>query len=417
MSARRVKADTGNHDREATFPQLKEIKEAIGPVLPRTLRTPRSTRSPFVFTMASIDRCIPTRFAKFAAALALAWLTTVHPICARAQGISASQDGILARAEIVGSDLALRWRFLEPLAVPLDSVTAEINGRPVGLPQIRPYPQPEDQSLLAFLVDVGGQARAAEISNNKSVLLGLLGKLKPHDRATIITYSADAVLLVPQSGNPDDLANSVLDISRQGDKSNRDEVLLKAIAVLGELPAARRALFVLTDGHSDSAANADGVVQQALQFGVTITFVIANAAGARSVEPDSVFAIAIGSGGSVITHADVAEFVADPFAIINSGAEATFPLAGSFRLPWETGLNATVRLAYGPKALELKVPVNLPAASPKQIISHFAGSMIALGVGAAALTLLVLFAVLIVRHRRAKAARPKLFARGSGVRS
>jgi hypothetical protein len=347
--------------------------------------------------------------------LLLAWLAFVYPICARAQGVVASQDGILARAEIVESDLVLRWRFLEPLAVPLDSATAEINGRPIGLPQIRPYPQPGDQSLFAFLLDVGDQARSAEISNNNSVLLGLLGKLKPHDHAGIITYNTDAVLLVPQSGNPDDLINSVLDIAPQADKSNRDEALLKAIAMLGELPATRRALFVLTDGHTDSAAQAEDVIQHALQFGITVTFVVANATGARSIDPNSVFAIAIGSGGDVITRADLAKFAEDPFAIIDSGAEVIFPLASSFRLPWETGLNATIRLAYGAKALELKVPVDLPSASPKQMMGYVAGSPVLFGAGMAGFVLFLLLMVLIVRHRRrsANAARLKVI---SGVR-
>jgi hypothetical protein len=359
--------------------------------------------------MTSIDRRIPARFASLIAALLLTWLATVYPICALAQSVLASQDGILARAEIVGSDLILRWRFLEPLAVPLDAATVEINGRPVGLPQIRSYPQPGDQSLFAFLVDVGGLARAAEISNNISLLLGLVGKLRPHDRAGIITYDADAVLLVPQSGYPNDLINSVLDISPQGDKSNRDEALLKAIAMLGELPAARRALFVFTDGHSDSVAKAEDVIQRALQFGVTVTFVVANASGARSIDPNTVFAIAVGSGGDLVTRADLAKFVADPFAIIDSGAEVIFPLAGSFRLPWETGLNATVRLTYGAKALELEVPVNLPAAGPKQIMDNVVGSPVLLGVGMAAFALLLPFVAFIVRRQRksARAARPK----------
>lgn len=356
-----------------------------------------------------MDRRISHKFSNRIPALLLAWLVVIFPICAWAQGIVAAQDGILARAEIVGTDLVLRWRFLEPLAVPLDAATAEINGRPLGLPQIRPYPQPGDQSLFAFLVDVGDQARAAEISNNNSVVLGLLGKLKPHDRAGIITYNADAVLLVPQSRNADDLINSVLDITAQGDKSSRDEALLKAIAMLGELPASRRALFVFTDGHTDSATLAKDVIQHALQFGVTVTFVVANATGARSIDPNSVFAIAVGSGGDVITRADLDKFASDPFAMIDSGAEVIFPLAGSFRLPWETRLNATTRLAYGAKALELKVPVDLPAAGPKQIIGYAAGSPILLGVGTALLVLFLLFAVLIVRRRRssAKASRPK----------
>jgi hypothetical protein len=328
---------------------------------------------------------------------------------ARAQSGLAYQDGLLVRAAVVGSELELSWRFLHPMTVPLDAVTVAVNGRPLGLPRIRPYPQPGDLTLLAFLLDISDPARAEEIASNTSLLLGALGVLKPHHRAGIIVYGADADLLVAQSKNADDLVNAILDIVPRDEKVNRDEAIMKAIVALGNLPAARRALFVLTDGHTDSAVRTNDVIRLAVEHGVTITFVVANAAGVRSIDPESVIVMAIGSGGDVITRDEQATFVADPFTIVDSGAEVIFPLAGSFRLPWETGLNATVRLTYGAKALELNVPVNLPAAGPKQIIDGVAGSPVLLGVGMAVFALLLLFAVLIVRRwrKRAKAARPK----------
>jgi hypothetical protein len=65
-------------------------------------------------------------------------------------------------------------------------------------------------------------------------------------------------------------------------------------------------------------------------------------------------------------------------------------------------------LAYGAKALELKVPVELPVAGPKQIMNFVVSSLVLLGVGMALLVLLLLFVVAIVRRARAKADRPKV---------
>lgn len=345
----------------------------------------------------------------------LAAVMLLLPWTARAQSGLGYQSGLLARAEVEGSDLILRWRFLRPLAAPLDAVTADVSGRPLGLPQIRPYPQPGDLTLLAFMLDTSDSARAEEITANSALLLGLLTHLRPHQNAGIITFSADADILVAQSNKADDLMNAVLDLAPEGDKVSRDEAIMKAIAALGGLPATRRALFVLSDGHTDSAMRINDVIKLAAEHGVTITFVVANAAGVRPIDVESVFAIAAGSGGDVVTRDDIATFVADPFAIVDSGAEVTFPLAGLFRLPWETALSATVRMVYGANTLELKVPLDLPAASLKQMVNYIVGSPVLLGGGMAVLVLLLLFAALVVRRRRrsANAARPKVI---SGVR-
>lgn len=302
-------------------------------------------------------------------ALLLAMIALLSPYSAYAQNAAAYQDGMVARGDIIGADLVVRWRFLQPLPVPLDAVTAEVNGRRLGTPQIKSFPQPDDLTTIAFLIDVSDPARTEELASNGSLLLGLMSQLKPHHRVLIFKYGTDVTAVLPQSGSPTELIDAIQDIVPQNESANRDEAIIQAVTAMSGLPSTRRALFVLTDGHTDQSARSNDVVATAGRYGVAVMFVVVNATGIRTVDPESIFAIAFGTGGDVVTKNNLESFLTNPFGFIDSGAEVIFPLAGGFVLPWEWSSTIKVLMTYGDRVLELTVPANLPMATIDQTLA------------------------------------------------
>src|SRR6266436_9055599 len=73
------------------------------------------------------------------------------------------QDGIRADVSVSAEDVLLRWRFVKPLVVPLDDVAATINGRPLGVPVIEPYPAPGQVTAALALLDATDLSRKDDI--------------------------------------------------------------------------------------------------------------------------------------------------------------------------------------------------------------------------------------------------------------
>src|SRR6185312_14037169 len=247
------------------------------------------------------------------------------------------QDGMLARGEVIGSDLVLRWRFLSPLPHPLDSITASVHGRPLGVPRIQPYPRSGDRTLAAFLVDTGERARASEIANDSATILALMAQLRSYHDGLVITYSQDAAMLAAKSGQAADLVDAILSLGPEQEKSFRDKAILKALDIMAAAPVSRRVLFVLTDGHSDEQPRVDQVVAAAQRAGTMVTFIVAHSLGLRSVDPEPIATIAARTGGELITATTLDAFLRNPFAMVDSGGESNLPLERGFMLPWELG--------------------------------------------------------------------------------
>src|SRR5256885_8278691 len=77
------------------------------------------------------------------------------------------QDGILASLWVEKSDVIVEWRFLRSLSNPLQSVMARYNARPLGMPDLVPYPQVDSRTAVLLLLDVSDHARVTQIAQGK----------------------------------------------------------------------------------------------------------------------------------------------------------------------------------------------------------------------------------------------------------
>lgn len=284
-----------------------------------------------------------------------------------AQAAIVQQDGIVAQAHVADNAILLQWRFLQPLKSPLSSIGATLNGRPLPSPRISAYPDAQDRTVLVFLLDVSEGRSDGALRKDKGILLHIVSRLASHHVVALMTYAADAQIIRPLSGSLDDLVDAITGIELRTEKADRDRALAKALFVAGRVPSSRRGLFVLTDGRNDQVGHADDVVALARQIGATLTFIAVDQEGTM-VDRAAIAGMARSTNGELVTENHLASFLDHPFALIDSGAEAVFPLDNAFRLPWERGGDVKVNMSYGKKTLVLSLAATPPVCSFAQLV-------------------------------------------------
>ncbi len=342
-----------------------------------------------------------SRFLWLAGAMALALLAGCAPD-GDPGAVVLRRDGMVAEIRTDEEQLDMAWRFQRPLIQPLSAITADVHGRPLGAPTFSAYPQPGNRSAFLIVMDVSDPRREQELRADKVIALSLLATLKPYHSVGLMTYASAPDVMPPHWQDLSDLGEDIAGIALKDEKPDRDGALLKAVLGVGSIPANRRALFVFTDGHTTTPDNAAEVVTAAYRYGVAVTFVTAPSTGLRPADTDMIEAIAGLTGGEVIGAAEVRRFQMAPFALLDSGGRATFPLAGAYRLPWESSSAVHVRMTFGEQAADFDVPARLPPADLRQILM---AAWPALAVLAAVLVLAGILA-LVIRRRHRKAAPP-----------
>ncbi|MGQ0686120.1 FHA domain-containing protein [Bradyrhizobium sp.] len=303
-----------------------------------------------------------------------------------------AQDGILAELTVTGSEALVRWRFLRKPSRPIDQVAATYNGRPLGIPTVEPYPGAGQAVAAIALLDVSGTQREEQIERFKQAMLLLAARKPTHVQLGFAVYALEGHLLVPTGGDAKETLALLAAVPPLDEEANLSGALVSSIRTLGALDADRRAVFVLTDGHNDGAVALGDVATLAQSLGVSLFFLIAPG---RAADVTALALLAESTAGQLVNDKDIATFLGDPFALLNSGAQVRFPLGGARKFLWDSRSELQAEIRYGDGRIDIATSANIAAASTRDTAAYLwhahtmsvvvAGGMIFALLGAAAL--------------------------------
>jgi hypothetical protein len=306
----------------------------------------------------------------------------------RSQPVARDKDGISASIKIDHKEITVRWRFLRPLSVPLNEVAATMNGRPLGVPSTEPYPGSDGQCFILLLADVSDPSRAVQIRREKATLFEVAGRAKRHHRIVVGVYSDSAQLLVPNDGKIGTLNAMLADATPRVAFANLNQVLQSSMDVISRIRVDRRAIFLLTDGHTDDVLDSERLVERAARNAISLNFILSPSN--RTADLKTLETIAQATGGLVVGEAQREAFLKAPFELLDSGATVHFPLDNARRYFWELNPEVKVVFHYGDNSMELVSPADLPLAGFEETATFLrenhplalavgAGTMLALG--------------------------------------
>jgi hypothetical protein len=281
--------------------------------------------------------------------------------------ITREQDGILASLDIRRGEATVSWRFVRPTTTQLTEVGGTVDGTPLGIPQFEPYPQAGISTYILFLLDVTGPTREAQIEQGKRTLAEIVAQAQAHHQIDVAIYGDQLEILVP--GEAD--RGSVLDLIKaahpRASNANLGRALLSAINVPSLAPAERRAIFMLTDGHTDDTLNANSLIENAKRTTTSLNFIVNPSE--RSADLAALEQLAEATGGLVVKQDQLAAFLEAPFQLVDSGATVRFPLAHLHRNS-QTDPKINITLKYGDRVLELSSSAGNEARLEREALMH-----------------------------------------------
>jgi len=214
-----------------------------------------------------------------------------------------------------------RWRDGGPLrTVRAAAGAVELPARITG-----PAPAREHSIAAVLLVDTSDPARAPVIARNIEQIRRMVAAAEPRHALGLMRFDASPRMLVPIGAPPRVLAGAAAGLSATGTTTELYRSALEAVRQLGAVPAARRALFLFSDGLAeDFAYGHEDVVSAALEYGVTIVSLGYPRDVPRSVALQTLRRLAEETAGvylaSTAPDFDLPEaFLAAPFAAVDGG--------------------------------------------------------------------------------------------------
>ncbi len=281
---------------------------------------------------------------------------------AAAEPVRKTQDGILAELTVTESEALMRWRFLRKPTHPIDQVTASFNGRPLGVPTVEPYPGAGQAVATIALLDVSGLQRQPQIERLKLAMLLLASRKPERVQLGFAVYALEGHLLVPSGDEAKEMLALLAAVPPLDEEANLTGALVSSIRTLAALDADRRAIFVLSDGRNDGAVTPAEVATLAQSLGVSLYFLIVPG---RDADLAELSGLAAATAGQLVEEKDIAAFLADPFALLNSGAQVRFPLGDTRKFIWDSQSEVAATIQYGDGRLEIAAPADVAAASAR----------------------------------------------------
>lgn len=286
---------------------------------------------------------------------------------ARAETVSvdASRDGLIARLSVEAGRAALAWRYDRPLPAPLQMLSAEFNGRALAVSGSRAYPDGADRTAVMFLLDVtGGEPREEALFRAKARLLRSYDFIGEHHVVALGAIDGGVRLVLPTGDAAPDPIAAMLALRLSEQTPDLGAAIAFATDVTASAEATRRAIFIFTDGHSETAVEPDALIAAARAAEVSVNFLIDP--GERPADLPALQRIASETGGLYAAGDEISRVVEAPFAYVDSGAYAEIPLSSIRLYPWEQEAVLTVAFRYGDATLSLRSVVEAQPASVRE---------------------------------------------------
>lgn len=214
------------------------------------------------------------------------------------------------------------------------------------------YPGLGEKSAALFLVDTSDPARNAAVKRGAQHVVTMLEASQPHHRLGLAKFDADLVLMAPLGSTQDTLRTAAQALRARGLTTELYRNVLEAVRLMAVEQAARKAVYVFSDGLAeDRAYTHDDVVSAARDAGVVIYGIGYARSRPKSVALQVVRRLAEETGGEFINATvdspDVFAFLEAPYGSLDSGGQFEIdlsPLAGTAgEMAAETEVEVTFR--------------------------------------------------------------------------
>jgi pSer/pThr/pTyr-binding forkhead associated (FHA) protein len=297
----------------------------------------------------------------------------------------------------------------------LEEVAARLNGNNLQRQSLEPFPYADSTSSIFFLIDTSDPARQPVIDKNLQQVGEMLKAAKPHQRFGLAVFDSDLVVKVPPGSSAAEVAAALKDIKAVGKTTELYRSVMSGITRVGVVPAARKAVFVFSDGLAeDTAYKAEDVIAAGRAAEVAVFGFGYARTPAQSVALQNIRRLAEDTGGRYF-GADPqnnlpAEALSEPFAAMDAGGVARFQMT-----PEADQDGGLLQVAVGTTAGVIELQVTLPALprppeDPWKVWIRDRNNQILLALGA--IFVAGLLAMLIAALRRRRAAYLKKLADG-----
>jgi hypothetical protein len=262
------------------------------------------------------------------------------------------------------------YRLLDP--APVTGVKSRIGETP--LPAGGPEKLPPGKSAVLFLVDTSDPARQGTIARIAEHIRLLAETATGNHALGFATFDTDLHVISPLGSSAGEIAGAAEKMHAAGATTELYRNTLRAVQLLGDFPASRRAIFLFSDGLAeDRAYFHEDVIKTAVAQGVVIFGFGYPRSVPLSVALQTVRRLSEETGGRYL-QADAAlnlstKFLEKPFARLDNGGHLSLDLRPAVHAGHYEGAEVHVELTTDAgDTLSARVPVVLPAPPPETTI-------------------------------------------------
>ncbi|MGH8531406.1 MAG: FHA domain-containing protein [Gammaproteobacteria bacterium] len=273
-----------------------------------------------------------------------------------------------------GERLDCDYRLLTPEAV--TGFTAAIENTSLPNPRTTDYPYDGSSSAILFLIDAGTFNNLAVIETIVEHIRLLIGLSKPHHRVGVATFHGNPTLTLPIGSVPKDIVAAVRTLTSPQSSQSTQHDAYKALRILGQYPAVRKALFFFTDAAASSEAYYQSeLIAAARDANVSVYSVAYVSSEQASPALNALKRLSKETNGALI-RADPRDFslpnrfMTQPYAAIDSGGQISIDLSAAVTAGLSGPRWVTLKVALQGRSIEVPLPVTVPEPAP---VVHAAG--------------------------------------------
>lgn len=266
--------------------------------------------------------------------------------------------------------VACSYRWLHPQKEPT-TVSAQLGDAAVETTNTA-YPAAEDTTAVLFLVDTSDPRRWPVIDAIKPQLRAMLAAASLHHRFGLAAFDSNLRPLAPLGALPSEIEKHIAELKAVGQTTELYRSALEGLKLLQAYTAARRVLYVLSDGLAeDFSYHHEDVIKKALELDIPIVGVGYPRSVALSVGLQTLRKLGEDSGGyyveaSASTFSLPADFLADPYWIAESGGQIHVDLT-SLAASKNGAQTLTLQLHAGDTQATITHSVAFPAPPPAPV--------------------------------------------------
>jgi hypothetical protein len=125
--------------------------------------------------------------------------------------------------------------------------------------------------IVALALDTSGSVGEQDLARTRELALGILGSLPPGSEVAVLTFDDQSRVVQPRTSQPDEVRKALSQARIAGRYTALYDALYDASRYLQEVPAARKAIVLVTDGKDEnSSLNLEDGLRVAEENGIPV---------------------------------------------------------------------------------------------------------------------------------------------------